>query len=72
MLYVPKNFAHGYQSLTDNTEICYPVSQFYSPESAQGVRWDDPTIGIEWPEKDNLVISQQDKNWPDYIPVKKT
>ena len=67
MLYVPENFAHGYQSLTDNTEIFYPVSQFYSPESAQGVRWNDPTIGIEWPETDNLVISELDKNWPDFL-----
>ena len=70
MLYIPENLAHGYQSLTDNTEIFYPVSQFYSPDSAQGVRWNDPTFGIEWPEADNLVISEQDKNWPDYSHVK--
>lgn len=70
-LYVPENFAHGYQSLTDNTEILYPVSQFYSPESAQGVRWNDPTFGIEWPATGHLVISEQDRNWPDYSPVNK-
>jgi len=70
MLYVPEAFAHGYQSLTDDTEIFYPVSQFYSPEYAQGVRWNDPIFGIMWPEAGNLVISEQDKNWPDYSPVK--
>ena len=42
MLYVPENFAHGYQTLRDNTEVFYPVSQFYSARSARGVRWDDP------------------------------
>jgi dTDP-4-dehydrorhamnose 3,5-epimerase len=69
MLYVPENFAHGYQSLTDNTEIFYPVSQFYSPESAWGVRWNDPAFGIDWPVTDNLVVSEQDQNWPDYLPA---
>jgi dTDP-4-dehydrorhamnose 3,5-epimerase len=71
MLYVPENFAHGYQSLKDNTEVFYPVSQFYSPESVKGLRWNDPTFGIKWPEADNLIISEQDKKWPDYSPVKK-
>jgi len=71
MLYVPENFAHGYQSLKDNTEVFYPVSQFYSPESVKGVRWNDPTFGIKWPEADNPIISEQDKKWLDYSPVKK-
>ena len=66
MLYVPENFAHGYQTLKDNTEVFYQVSQFYSPESERGVRWNDPTFRISWPETDNLVISEKDKNWPDY------
>lgn len=68
MLYVPENFAQGYQTLTDNTEVFYQVSQFYSPESERGVRWDDPAFGIKWPETDNLMISEKDKNWPDYLP----
>lgn len=67
MLYVPEGFAHGYQTLIDNTEVLYPVSQFYSPESERGVRWNDPTFGIEWAETDNLVMSEKDKNWPDYL-----
>jgi len=68
MLYVPEGFAHGYQTLIDNTEVLYPVSQFYSPESERGVRWNDPTFGIEWAKTDNLVMSEKDKNWPDYLP----
>jgi len=66
MLYVPEGFAHGYQTLVHNTEVLYPVSQFYSPESERGVRWNDPAFGIKWPDMDNLVISQKDGSWPDY------
>jgi dTDP-4-dehydrorhamnose 3,5-epimerase len=66
MLYVPEGFANGFQTLTGNTEIFYQVSQFYSPESERGVRWNDPTFGIEWPILDDLIISDKDKNWPDY------
>jgi len=67
MLYVPENFAHGYQTFEDNTEVLYQVSQFYSPESELGVRWDDPTFAIEWPEAGNTKISEKDKSWPDYV-----
>ena len=49
MLYIPEGFAHGYQTLTDDTEISYQMSEFYHPESARGLRWDDPALGIEWP-----------------------
>ncbi len=55
MLYVPKKFAHGYQTLEDNSEVLYQVSQFYSPGAERGVRWDDPTFAIEWPETGNTV-----------------
>lgn len=67
MLYVPAGFAHGYQTLVDNTETFYPVSQFYAPEFEGGVRWNDPAFGIEWPEVDERIISGKDKNWPDYL-----
>lgn len=49
MLYVPKGFAHGYLTLKPNSEIFYQVSQFYQPNSESGFRFDDPTIGIQWP-----------------------
>jgi len=67
MLYVPENFANGYQALSDNTEVFYLVSQFYSPDSEKGIRYNDPAFNIEWPEKDDLVISEKDKCWPDYV-----
>ena len=64
-LYVPEGFAHGYQTLTDAAEICYAASVPYAPESATGVRFDDPAFGIEWPEP-ATTISEVDRTWPDY------
>jgi dTDP-4-dehydrorhamnose 3,5-epimerase len=49
MLYVPKGFAHGYQTLTDGAEVVYQVSAFYAPGAERGLRWDDPAFGIDWP-----------------------
>lgn len=66
MLYVPQGCAHGYLTLTDNTEIFYLVSQFYSPGAERGVRWNDPAFGIDWPLTTDLVISDRDRNWPDW------
>jgi dTDP-4-dehydrorhamnose 3,5-epimerase len=66
MLYVPKGFAHGFKTLTDNTEVFYQMSEFYHPESACGVRWNDRAFGIQWPEKDQIIISDRDNSWPDY------
>ena len=66
MLYVPEDFAHGFITLTDETEITYQVSQFYTPEAEHGVRYDDPAFGIEWPVPIH-VISEKDKNWPDTV-----
>jgi dTDP-4-dehydrorhamnose 3,5-epimerase len=65
MLYVPEGFAHGFQTLEDNTEIFYQMSQFYSPEHARGVRFDDPAFAIEWmlPEP---VMLDRDRNYPDF------
>jgi len=63
MLYVPENFAHGFQTLEDNTEVTYQVSQFYSPESERGVRYDDPVFQAEWPLPVE-VISEKDIAWP--------
>jgi len=65
-LYVPEGFAHGFITLTDNTEAHYLVSQFYTPESETGVRWDDPAIGIEWPSSPT-AISEKDASWPNLV-----
>jgi dTDP-4-dehydrorhamnose 3,5-epimerase len=65
MLYVPEGFAHGFQTLEDDTEVVYQVSQFYTPGSERGIRYDDPVFKIEWPLAVQ-VISEKDRNWPDY------
>lgn len=67
MLYVPEDFAHGFQTIDNNTEVFYQVSQFYSPEYERGVRWDDPAFSIKWPQTDSPIISGKDKSWPAYL-----
>lgn len=64
-LYIPKGFAHGFQTLTDDVEIGYLISTFYEPSASAGVRYDDPAFGIEWPLPVS-VISEKDKSWPDF------
>jgi dTDP-4-dehydrorhamnose 3,5-epimerase len=63
-LYVPKGFAHGYLTLTDDAQVLYFVSQFYKPGAEQGYRWDDPAFGINWPLPAPYVISEKDASWP--------
>jgi dTDP-4-dehydrorhamnose 3,5-epimerase len=62
MLFVPEEFAHGYQTLEDNVEVFYQMSTLYVPEAARGVRWDDPVLGIAWPNGKQRIISEADKN----------
>ena len=66
MLYIPKGFAHGFQTLEDNTEVLYQMSEFYHPECARGVRWDDPAFGIEWPPAEQRIISAEDQAYPNF------
>ena len=65
MLYVPEGFAHGYQTLEDETDLVYQTSQFYAREAAKGVRYNDPAFAIAWPLPVS-VVSSGDTNWPDY------
>lgn len=65
MLYVPERFAHGFQTLTDDAEVTYQVSEFYTPGAERGIRWNDPAIGIEWP-LEPTVMSGKDREWPDF------
>jgi dTDP-4-dehydrorhamnose 3,5-epimerase len=66
-LYIPAGCAHGFQTLTDDAEIFYRISQFYAPEASTGVRFDDKAFGIEWPLP-VTVMSDKDKAWPDFQP----
>lgn len=66
MVYVPEGFAHGFQTLQDETEVSYHISEFYSPERARGVRWNDPAFAIGWPIADP-VISARDQTHPEFI-----
>lgn len=63
MLYVPEGFAHGFQTLEDDTEVAYQLSEYYHPESARGVRWDDPALSIKWPLP-VTVLSERDRQHP--------
>lgn len=65
MLYIPAGVAHGLLALEDNTEVFYQISEFYHPECARGVRWNDPAFNIEWPLKP-VVISPRDQHYPDF------
>lgn len=63
-LYVPANFAHGYMSLEDDTMFMYNVSCSYTPNSERLLRWDDPEININWPIRDNVILSDKDRHAP--------
>lgn len=63
MLYIPGQFAAGYQALTDGAEASYLVSEFYTPETERGVRFDDPAFGIIWPLP-ATEVSDKDRAWP--------
>jgi len=65
MLYVPEGMAHGFQTLEDDTEVFYQMSEFYAPDHARGVRWDDRAFGIRWPEAER-TISARDRSYPDF------
>lgn len=68
LLYVPKGFAQGYQTLADGTEVAYQMTHEHAPAAARGVRWDDLAFGIEWPAVKHRLISERDRSWPDYEP----
>ena len=64
-LYVPEQCAHGFLTVDDDCEVQYQISQFYAPETARGVRWDDPAFGIKWPGE-VVVINDRDRSYPDF------
>jgi dTDP-4-dehydrorhamnose 3,5-epimerase len=66
MLFLPEGFAHGFITLEDDTEVTYQVSQFYTPGSERGIRWNDPAFNIKWPIEP-VVISEKDRQHDDYV-----
>ena len=66
-LYIPSGFAHGFQTLVEATEVLYLMSDFYAPHLARGVRWNDPALGINWPDGTRLV-HERDATYPDFGP----
>jgi dTDP-4-dehydrorhamnose 3,5-epimerase len=67
MLYVPEGFGHGFQTLADDTEVLYQVSEFYAPEAEAGFPWDDTLFAVDWPLGAPEVISDKDAAWPDFL-----
>ena len=65
LLYVPEGFAHGFETLEDATEVTYQVSEFYTPGSEGGLRYDDPMFAIDWPLP-VAIISDKDASWPEF------
>jgi dTDP-4-dehydrorhamnose 3,5-epimerase len=66
-LFIPAGLAHGFQTLTSDSEVFYQMSCAYVPGAGRGVRWNDPAFGIAWPD-DERTISDRDKTWPDFAP----
>ena len=62
-LFIPAGFAHAYMTLTDETDFCYKVDAPYSPQDEGGIRWDDPDLGVKWPDM-RLVLSDKDQRLP--------
>ncbi len=67
MLYAPEGFAHGFQTLEDDTEVFYQMSAAHAPAFADGVRWNDPAFGIQWPEVGARIMCERDANYPDFV-----
>ncbi len=66
-VYVPPGCAHGFQTLTDDSEVFYQMTEFYAPELARGVRWNDPMFRIEWPIAEPIIL-ERDATYPDFRP----
>ena len=66
LVLIPAGCAHGYQTLEDETDATYQVSMVYTPSAERGIRWDDPVLGIDWPIKEGVIVSDKDASWPDH------
>lgn len=66
-LLIPVGCAHGFQTLAPASEVAYQIAQYYEPSAGAGVRWDDPTFGIRWPDCSQRIMHERDANYPDYV-----
>lgn len=64
MLFIPRGFGHGFKTLTDDVEFCYKVDDLYSRDCDRGIRFNDPTIGVDWGEVAESLLSQKDTTAP--------
>jgi dTDP-4-dehydrorhamnose 3,5-epimerase len=64
MLYIPRGFAHGFQTTVDASEVFYQIAPFYEPASARGIRWNDPELAIAWPDGAAPILSARDQAFP--------
>ena len=63
-LYIPEGFAHGFLVLSERAEFCYKCTDFYHPGDEGGIAWNDPVLGIQWPEVEGgYILSEKDKKW---------
>ncbi|MEO5363168.1 MAG: dTDP-4-dehydrorhamnose 3,5-epimerase [Magnetococcus sp. DMHC-8] len=69
--YLPTGVAHGFQTLVDDTELFYQISEFYVPELSRGVRWDDPQLAIDWPDPATRIMSDRDRSLPLFDDIRK-
>jgi dTDP-4-dehydrorhamnose 3,5-epimerase len=65
-VFIPHGVAHGFQTLADETEVLYQMTDPYAPDLAAGVRWNDPQFGIRWPVLEGIVLSERDARYPDF------
>lgn len=63
-LWIPEGFAHGFQVLSDGAQVLYKTTDYWSAAHERAVRWNDPTIGIDWPAKENVILSEKDQSAP--------
>ena len=65
-VFIPPGVAHGFQTLAEESEILYQMTDFHAPDLAGGMRWNDPALGIDWPIRSDVTISERDAGYPDF------
>jgi dTDP-4-dehydrorhamnose 3,5-epimerase len=63
-LWIPEGFAHGFLVLSESAEFLYKTTNYYAPEFDRGIKWNDPTVGIDWPDEEGVILSSKDQVQP--------